>query len=80
MPVLLMHSDNSVYGNEWTPAFNKGDAVLDVEDISLYGRELGPYVTEKVIKGGMHDLFLSEASVREKAYVAMFEWLAETLE
>lgn len=80
VPVLLMHSDNSVYGNEWTPAFNKGDAVLDVEDISRYGRELGPYVTEKVIKGGMHDLFLSEASVREKAYEAMFEWLAETLE
>lgn len=63
--VLLMRSDNSVSGSEWSEAFNHGDAVLDVNDISRYGRTLSPSVTEVVVKGGMHDLVLSEPPLGE---------------
>lgn len=75
VPVLLMHSDKSVYGDDWTAEHNAGDGVLDVSDISKYGKRLGDDVTEVVIAGGLHDLILSRADVREEAYRTIFEWL-----
>lgn len=76
VPVLLMHSDKSVSGKDWTPEHNRGDAVLDVEDISKYGKKLGENVTELVFEDGLHDLVLSRPDVRRKVYQAMFDWLA----
>lgn len=75
IPILLMHSDNSVYGTRWSESFNHGDAVLDVEDISRYGRRLGPSVTEATVKGGMHDLVLSEPHVVSAVYSTMLEFI-----
>ena len=75
VPVLLMHSDNSVYGNEWTPAFNKGDAVLDVNDIHQYAARLGDDVTIVTIEDGLHDLVLSRPDVRAETYATIFTWL-----
>lgn len=75
VPVLLMRSDKSVYGNEWSPEFNRGDAVLDVEEISRYGRMLGTRIQEVVIKEGLHDLLLSSKPVRDATYDYMFRWL-----
>lgn len=75
VPILLMHSDKSVYGDEWSPAHNSGDAVLDVDDISKYGRRLGDKVTEVTVTDGLHDLILSRRDVREKAYASIFEWI-----
>lgn len=77
LPVLLMHSDKSVYGNVWTSEFNAGDAVLDVDDISKYGNKLGRNVTEVTIAGGLHDLLLSKKAVRNEVYRTMFAWLEE---
>jgi alpha-beta hydrolase superfamily lysophospholipase len=76
VPVLLMHSDHSVSGSEYSEAFQRGDAVLNVEDISRIGRRLGPYVTEVTITDGLHDLVLSAPAVREDAYRQMFDWLS----
>ena len=74
-PVLLMHSDKSVYGDEWNDDFQRGDAVLNVEHIAKYGRMLGPDVTEVTVVYGLHDLVLSRPDVRRFAYAAMFAWL-----
>ena len=74
-PILVMFSSQSVYGDDWTPEHQKGDAVLDVQDIEKYGKRLGPHVTEVVIPEGLHDLILSQKSAREKTYETIFEWL-----
>ncbi len=76
VPVLLMHSDKSVYGDIWTAEHNAGDGVLDVKDISKYGKRLGSDVTEVEIADGLHDLILSRKDVRESVYRTIFEWLS----
>ena len=75
VPILLMHSDRSVTGMEWTEEFNNGDAVLDVADISKYGRMLGPQIREVTVHGGLHDLVLSRKEVRDGVYDAMFRFM-----
>ena len=76
VPVLLMHSDKSVYGDTWTAEHNAGDGVLDVKDISKYGKRLGADVTEVEVADGLHDLILSRKDVRESVYRTIFEWLS----
>lgn len=75
IPVLLLRSDKTIRGKEWTPEFHTGDAVLDVEHISKYGCKIGEQVTEVIIDDALHDVFLSRKDVREEAYKATFEWL-----
>lgn len=75
VPVLLMRSDNSVYGSDWTEAHNHGDGVLDVRDIHRYGIQLGADVTEDVIPGALHDIMLSEPAVRRRAFDDVVRWL-----
>ena len=75
VPVLLMHSDHSVSGDKYTPDFQAGDAVLNVDDISRIGKTLGGDVTEVTIPDGLHDLILSAPEPREKTYRAIFDWL-----
>lgn len=75
VPILLMHSSGSVTGKEWTPDYQKNDAVLNVNDISRIGRTLGPDVTEDTIQNGLHDLILSSHDAREQAYDDIFSWL-----
>ncbi|MDE6321829.1 MAG: alpha/beta hydrolase, partial [Muribaculaceae bacterium] len=75
IPILLMHSDNTVEGSEWSEAFNHGDCVLDVTDISRYGRRLGPSVTEATVKGGLHDLVLSEPQVEAAVLQSMLRFI-----
>lgn len=74
-PILLMHSDKSVYGDEWNEDFQRGDAVLNVEHIAKYGRTLGPDVTEVTVVDGLHDLVLSRSDVRNFVYAEIFAWL-----
>lgn len=79
VPVLLMYSSMSVAGDGWTPAHNRGDAVLDVKDIHKYGVELGPDVTVTVVEGGLHDLFLSAPGVRTPLYKTVIQWMNQHL-
>ena len=76
-PILVMHSDKSVYGDEFTEAFKAGDAVLDVNDIHQYATRLGDDVTIVTIEDGLHDLVLSQPDVRAETYDAIFAWLNE---
>ena len=75
VPILLMHSDKSVYGDDWKPEYQEGDGVLNVKDISTYGRMLGRNVTEVTVPGGLHDLILSSPAVRNAVYDAIFRFL-----
>lgn len=75
VPILLMHSDKTVWGDDWTPKFNSADVVLDVRDIVKYGRKLGGNIHELNVKGGVHDLVLSRKPVRNALYNSMFNWL-----
>jgi len=71
VPILLMHSSVSVDGKHAPD----GDAVLNVKDISRYGRRLGPDVTEVTIPAGLHDLVLSKPAIRAMVYASIFRWL-----
>ena len=75
VPVLLMHSDSSYSADRWTPEYQHNDVVLNVKDISKYGRRLGRDVTEVTVDDGIHDLVLSRHDVRESVYDSIFAWL-----
>lgn len=75
VPILVMHSDKSVYGDEWSEDFTKSDAVLDVNDIHKYATNLGKDVTIVTIQDGVHDLVLSREDVRVVVYKTIFDWL-----
>lgn len=79
IPILLMYSANSISGSRWNPAYNEADCVLDVEDIARYGRQLGPDVSSVVVKGGLHDLFLSNPQLVARLYPWMFRWLKDNI-
>lgn len=79
VPVLLMHSDSTYRDSDPLSKSHSSDAVLDVTDISRYGRRLGPQVTEVIVKGGLHDLALSRKGVRNAMFDYMFYWLGKEL-
>lgn len=74
-PVLVMHSDKSIYGDQFSEEFKTGDAVLDVNDIEQYAARLGNNITTVTIEDGVHDLVLSRKDVREQTYNCIFSWL-----
>ena len=77
IPILLLHSSDSYKPKKWSERVQKSDTVLNVEHMKKYGPGLGSDVSLIEIKDGMHDLFLSSKSVRNKAFEAMFQWLAK---
>lgn len=79
VPVLLMHSSESVSCGDWNEKLQHGDAVLNVDDMKKYGPQLGPDVWLHEVPGGMHDLFLSAEDAREDAYEATFKFLRDVM-
>lgn len=76
VPVLLLHSAESVRKGDEKEKYFHADAILDVRSISYYGRRLGDSVTEVEIKGGLHDLALSSEKIRAEYYRIIIEWLS----
>ncbi len=74
-PVLVMHSDKSVYGEQWHEGFQAGDAILNVAHIREGSRHLGPNVKVVEIEDGLHDLVLSRPDVRAHVFEELFGWL-----
>jgi alpha-beta hydrolase superfamily lysophospholipase len=62
-PVLSMYSDEA-------------DMVLDWKQVSRWSRTLGRDVTALQFPGGLHDLVLSAAEVRESVFHQLFAWTA----
>lgn len=78
VPVLILHSEKSVFDKSWSPLFLEGDAVLNVQDIQAGALKCeAPHRSCIAIAGGLHDLFLSSQPVREKAYQVLFHWLSQ---
>jgi alpha-beta hydrolase superfamily lysophospholipase len=61
LPVLAMHSDEA-------------DIVLDWRQVARWSRTLGQRVTVLGFPGGLHDLVLSRAEVREEVFRQLFAW------
>jgi alpha-beta hydrolase superfamily lysophospholipase len=74
-PVLVLHSDKSIYGDSYNPSFQIGDAVLSVSHIRDRSKHLGENVKLVEIKDGLHDLVLSRQEVRDEMLKQMFSWL-----
>ncbi len=74
-PVLVMHAQRSSWLKAWSPEAMTTDVVLDVADMQRLAPGLGPQVKRVAIEGGMHDLVLSQAAVRENAFAELKAWL-----
>ena len=79
-PTLVMFSSKSTKFNKWNDELKKSDSVLNVEDIEKYSDMLGKNITKIKIENGMHDLILSEKSVRENVYKKLFLWLKRNMQ
>lgn len=75
IPILLMHSDRSSKPKELTPIARQTDVVLNVKHIHGIGMKMGNQVEQCVVKGGIHDLFLSEKKTRMQALEATITFL-----
>ena len=61
-PVLSMHSDEA-------------DIILDWRQVARWSRTLGARVSVLQFPGGLHDLVLSRAEIRDEVYRQLFEWM-----
>ena len=74
-PVLVMHARRSSWLKAWSAEAMRTDVVLDVADIARLAPKLGPQVTLVAIEDGMHDLVLSQLSVRARVFAELKVWL-----
>lgn len=51
--------------------------ILNVKHIEKYAKKIKGDVTVSKIHNGLHDLVLSEKSVRENVYQQLFAWLKQ---
>lgn len=75
IPVLVMHAARSTRHSHWDDEARTSDTVLNVDDIARYGARLGTCVTFYRAEGGMHDLVLSQASVRKDVMERMTQFI-----
>ncbi len=74
-PVLMLRSARSITSRGWDDGLLSADGVLDVRHMQQTVALLGARVTEVVLDGAVHDVFLSRAPVRHKALDAYGSWL-----
>ncbi|MEI6865389.1 alpha/beta hydrolase [Flavicella sp.] len=75
VPVLLLHSKKSFLLKKNSDEVKVSDTVLNIEDMKNIGSVLGDDVTIIAIENALHDVFLSARTVRETAFLEMFNWL-----
>ncbi len=76
VPVLMLHSDKSLLGlTTWDDGAQSADIILDVEQMKQWLPKIGDNITDAPLPGAVHDVFLSEKSIREKALTTIDEWL-----
>lgn len=75
VPVLVMSSERSVRPSRRVTDITTADAVLDVEHMARWAPRLGRHVTLVRIDGGLHDLVLSPAPVRERVFAELGRWM-----
>lgn len=75
VPVLVLLSARSVLGARWHDDMMHADSVLNVDLVARRSVSIGPVVTIVRLDGALHDVFLSERSVRDKAADEITRWL-----
>ena len=75
IPVLVMHSHQTKNPRKWSKDAQSSDVILDVKDIQKYAKKIQGDVTIREIPNGVHDLVLSEKTVRDSVYQQLFSWL-----
>lgn len=75
VPMLTLRSSHSYLGEDYSPAADTADTVLDVDQIQHWAPTLSQDSQAQVIDGARHDVFLSERHAREAAFKAVFGWL-----
>ncbi len=80
VPILILHSDKSVYPKVWNEEMFQGDAILNVTDIINKSKKIkAPQKDIITVENAMHDMVLSKKPVREKVFSIIFEWLDRNL-
>lgn len=74
-PVCTLLSRHSQFGLTWNDDMLHSDTVLEVEGIAKAALKLGKSVTVERIDGALHDIFVSEPTVRDEAYRRLDAWL-----
>jgi alpha-beta hydrolase superfamily lysophospholipase len=76
VPSLVLRSDRSDFARQYSPRSDRADTVLDVRQIARWAGCLGGETTVVPVEGARHDVFLSLAEPRERAYAVLDAWLA----
>lgn len=79
-PVLVMLSDKSYLQPKWSSTALAADVVLNVDAVAKRSLDLGQDVTLHRIPGAFHDVFLSPADIRARAYAGMGRWVEAALD
>ncbi|MHA7984163.1 alpha/beta hydrolase [Rathayibacter sp. CAU 1779] len=79
IPVFTMLSARSAISPTWSEAMLHSDVVLDVNEIAERATRLGSAVTVRRFDGALHDILLSQKSIRQDAYTALEHWLGYAL-
>lgn len=77
VPALVLHSDRSYLSGSAPDKIDSSDAVLDVAHIKRWAGFITPNTAIAQIRHARHDVFLSLAEARERAYAALDQWLDE---
>lgn len=75
LPVLLMASTTSDIGPVWRESMRESDAVLSIAPMRRAAAEICEHLDEVLVEGGLHDVLLSPAAVRNEAYGRLGRWL-----
>ena len=76
VPSLVLRSSRSDLSPQYTDLSDRSDTVLDVAQIARWAGCLGGETTVMPIEGARHDVFLSLAEPRERAYATVDAWLS----
>ncbi|CAF0770962.1 unnamed protein product [Rotaria sordida] len=75
-PVLFMCSNRSIKPDRtWRDEYEQTDLILNVTAMRRAASTIAQQITIYEIENAKHDIFLSQSSVREKAFNLMFQWL-----
>jgi alpha-beta hydrolase superfamily lysophospholipase len=77
VPSLVLRSTRSDFSPQYTEVSDRADTVLDVTQIARWAGCLGGETTVVPIDGARHDVFLSLAEPRERAYATVDGWLKQ---
>lgn len=79
LPVLVLLSDKSYLSPQWRDDAASADVAINVDRVAHRALSLGENVTIVRVPGAMHDIFLSPAPIRRRAYARTAAWTAGAL-